>query len=103
MVLPLDDFDLIPSCDVAGILAKFQSWGHLKSDEISDRLIPLAQDMIEYSKLHENIVSSWRGASPKKVIEISFIHCIEDYAHATELLIQASNFIITKQHRMAVY
>ena len=103
MVTPLDDFDLIPSCDVAGILAKFQSWGHLKSDDISDRLIPLAQDMIEYSKLHENIVSSWRGASPKKVIEISFIHCFEDYAHAMESLIQASNLIITKQHRMAVY
>ena len=68
VALPLDDFNLIPSCDVAGILAKFQSWGHRKSDEISDRLISLAQDMIEYSKFHHNVTSSWRGASPEKVL-----------------------------------
>ena len=103
MVLPLDDFDLVPSCDVAGIVAKFQSWGHRKSDEISDRLISLAQDMIEYSKLHHNITSSWRGASPEKVLETSLISCIENRTHMTESLIQFSNFIDTKQCRTAVY
>ena len=77
MVLPLDDFDLIPSCDVTGIIAKFQSWGHKKSDEVSERLTFLAQDMIEYSKLHENIINSWRGASPEKVLGNFLTLCTE--------------------------
>ena len=103
MALPLDDFNLIPSCDVAGVIAKFQSWGHRKSDEISGRLTSLAQDMIEYSKFHHIVISSWRGASPEKVVGTFFMRCIENQIHVTAWLIQVRNFIVTKQYRTAAY
>ena len=51
-------------CDVAGIVARFQSRGHEKSDDIAQRLVPLAQEMIEYSKLHNTIINSWKTAAP---------------------------------------
>ena len=66
--LPLDDFDLPHSCDITGIISKFQSWEHSKSDEVAGKLTSLAQDMIEYSKFHHDVMSSWRGDSPVRIL-----------------------------------
>lgn len=60
---PLDDFNTQPRCDVAGIVAKFLSWEHMKSDEIAGKLGALAQEMIDYSKFHRDAISSWEGNS----------------------------------------
>ena len=70
--LPLDDFDLSPSCDVAGIVAKFQLLEHRKSDEIGDMLVPLALEMIQYSKFHHDVISSWRNPSPVRTLQTLF-------------------------------
>jgi hypothetical protein len=51
-------------CDVAGIVAKFQSRGRERSDDIAQRLMPLAQEMVEYAKLHNDIINSWKTAAP---------------------------------------
>lgn len=60
---PLDDFNTQPRCDLAGIVAKFLSWEHIKSDEIAGKLGALAQEMIDYSKFHRDAISSWEGNS----------------------------------------
>ena len=58
---PLDSFDVTPRCDFAGIVAKFQLWDYRKSDEIADKLGVLAQEMVDYSKFHRDVIKSWKG------------------------------------------
>ena len=58
---PLESFYNLPRCDVAGIVAKFQSWDYRKSDEIADKLRALAQEMVDYSKFHRDLINSWSG------------------------------------------
>lgn len=59
-----DDLHRSSRCDVTGIVARFQSRGREKSDDIARKLSPLAQEMIEYSKLHNDIINSWKTAAP---------------------------------------
>ena len=56
-------FQQHPKCDLAGILEKLQLWGHDRSDSIEQDLTPLAKELIEYSKLHDKILKSWRDGN----------------------------------------
>ena len=65
--IPLDDFYLMHRCDVAGIIAKFQSWEDRKSDEIGGKLVALAQEMIDYAKFHGDVIRRWARGSPVRI------------------------------------
>ena len=46
-------------CTVHGAMTKLLSWGHDKSEDYSNQLIPLAELLTEYSALHASILDHW--------------------------------------------
>lgn len=72
-----EDFHRAQNCRTSGIIRKFLSWGHDKSDTIAFELTPLAIEMRRYAALHRKILLSWETGTPVRstASNLQFLHC----------------------------